>query len=142
MITALDLTKRHWTHRRRGILAIGTWLQVANGQWRPCMALIREDDVGKDGAIPCVVTLDKAYIWHPPTAEAAHLAMQFCEILRIDTVNRRNVRNLAVFINDMLGDLLSMPPAPAGFVDLTQIGDLIIRDQNGRLVSEIVLSDV
>ena len=112
MSPALDLNRRVWTFRRDGITAIGTWLRV-EGRFRPCMVLIPADREYDDRLTPCVVTMDRAWIWSEEVgdpAEAARTAFQFARCLGLAENNPRTIIRLAMFINDHLGDLLSIPP--------------------------------
>lgn len=110
---SIDLTKRVWSHERRGIVAIGTWLFDIEGRNRPCMVLIRAGEEYSEHTIPCVVTVDKAWIWSEEIgdpAEAARTAFSFTQALRLNEHDPREVIRLSMFINDMLGDLLTIPP--------------------------------
>jgi hypothetical protein len=112
MAPDLDLSHRIWTFRRLGVTAIGTWIRV-EGRFRPCMVLIPADREYDDRLTPCVVTMDRAWIWSeevgdPP--QAAATAMQFARCLGFNENDRRFVMRLAMFIADHLGDLLSIPP--------------------------------
>lgn len=112
MTPDLDLNRRQWTKTRGPITAIGTWLRL-DGSFRPCMVLIRAGSELEDGLIPCVVTQDRAWIWSEEIgdpAEAARTAFQFANCLRLSAHDRRTLIFIASFINDMLGDLLSIPP--------------------------------
>ncbi|AAL49606.1 unknown [Sinorhizobium phage PBC5] len=108
----LDLNKRVWTFRRLGVTAIGTWLRV-EGRFRPCMVLIPADREYDDRLIPCVITIDRAWIWSEEVgdpAQAAATAFQFATSLGLSAYDKRTVMRLAMFIADHLGDLLSIPP--------------------------------
>jgi len=108
----LDLNRRQWTKTRGPITAIGTWLRL-DGSFRPCMVLIRSGSELEDRLIPCVVTQDRAWIWSEEIGdpiEAARTTMQFADCLRLSLHDRRTLIFIASFINDMLGDLLSIPP--------------------------------
>ncbi|MCA1490107.1 hypothetical protein I6F11_04135 [Ensifer sp. NBAIM29] len=112
MTPDLDLGKRHWTFRRLGVTAIGTWIRV-EGRFRPCMVLIPADREYDDRLIPCVVTIDRAWIWSEEVgdpAQAAATAIQFANALGLNAHDRLTVMRLAMFIADHLGDLLSIPP--------------------------------
>jgi hypothetical protein len=108
----LDLSRRQWTKTRGPITAIGTWLRL-DGSFQPCIVLIRAGSERDDRLIPCVVTLSRAYVWDPRTSddmgEATMTAIQFADTLRL-TIDKHTVTRLIMFINDMLGDLLTIPP--------------------------------
>ncbi len=115
MTPDLDLTKRHWTKTRGDITAIGTWLRL-DGDFRPCMVLIPAGREYDERLIPCVVTADRAWIWSEEIgdpAQSAPIAFQFAEVLGLSVHEPRNIIRLAMFINDMLGDLLHIPPYQA-----------------------------
>ncbi|MFK4259049.1 hypothetical protein [Agrobacterium tumefaciens] len=131
----LDLTKRVWTKRRGGIIAIGTWLRLEQ-RFRPCMVIIPADREYDDRLMPCVVTIDKAWIWSEDVGDpiqAAHTAHQFAEILGLASHDKRTVIRLAMFIQDHLGDLLSIPPYQNP--DQQTVAEITMRDPNtGRTV--------
>lgn len=128
MTAALDLTRRHFTRERGGITIIGTWISI-EGRWRPCLALIRTGDEYSEHTVPCVVTVDKAWIWSEEIGdprEAAQTAFKFMEALRIDTNDKRNAIRLAMLIADHLGDLLHIPP---------------FRPEPGAVVAEVTMTE-
>jgi hypothetical protein len=115
MTYALDLTKRHFVYKRGPMLAIGTWVKIPDDDhdsYRQCLVLIRAGDEFSSDLIPCVVTIDQAYLWDERTGDgaiAAQTAAGFCEAMRF-TVDPHNVYMIARTIHDLLGDLLSIPP--------------------------------
>lgn len=113
MTCVLDLSKRAWTRQRGELALIGTWLfEEQHERYRPCMVLIRAGDIGADMAIPCIVTMDKAWLWSEEVGDpeqAAHILAGFLEALRM-TPNKRDVFRVLAMIQDHLGDLLSIPP--------------------------------
>lgn len=112
MTPDLDLNKRVWTRTKGGIIAIGTWLRQ-DDRFRQCMVLIPADREYDDRLVPCVVTVDKAWIWSEEVgdpAQAAFTAHQFADTLGLASHDKRTVIRLAMFIQDHIGDLLSIPP--------------------------------
>lgn len=108
----LDLNKRVWTFRRSGVTAIGTWVRVGD-RFRPCMVLIPADREYDDRLMPCVVTMDRAWIWSEEIgdpAQAAATAFQFAHALGFNAYDGPTVRRIAMFIADHLDDLLKIPP--------------------------------
>lgn len=131
----LDLNKRVWTFRKDGIMAIGTWIRLED-RFRPCMVLIPADREYDDRLTPCVVTMDRAWIWSEEVgdpAQAAHTAHQFASTLGLNAHDRRTVIRIAMFIADHLGDLLSIPPYPTD--DQQTVAEVTIRDPTtGRTI--------
>lgn len=141
MTTALDLNRRVWTFRRDGITAIGTWLRV-EGTFRPCMVLIPGGREYDDRLTPCVVTMDRAWIWSEEVgdpAEAARTACQFARCLGLNENNPRTVIRLAMFINDHLGDLLSIPPYQNSDAEI--VAEVTMVDANTGRTIETVLKE-
>lgn len=135
MTPALDLSRRVWTFRRDGITAIGTWIRV-EGRFRPCMVLIPSGREYDDRLTPCVVTMDRAWIWSEEVgdpAEAARTAHLFARCLGLNENNRRTVLRLAMFIADHLGDLLSIPPYQNN--DVETVAEVTMTDTiTGRII--------
>ena len=132
----LDLTKRVWTSDRLGVRAIGTWIRL-DDRFRPCMVLIPADREYSDRRLtPCVVTLDRAWIWSEEVgdpAAAAFTAYQYAATLGLNAHDKRAVMRLARFIADHLGDLLSIPPYPKD--DQETVAEVTMRDANsGRTI--------
>lgn len=143
MHVVLDLSKRHFL-RRKGILtAIGTWLLVGD-DYRPCLAIVRTGEEFADFTIPCVVTLDRAWIWSEEVGDeilAGHDAGRFMHALRLDGGDERQILRLLSIIRDNLGDLISMPPYEAQ--DLAVIAEMeIINRTTGRTREVEVRADV
>ncbi|EHK57644.1 hypothetical protein [Allomesorhizobium alhagi] len=138
----LDLTKRAWVRTRGELTAIGTWICI-DEQMRPCMAIVRTGEELGDYTFPCVVTMDKAWIYSEEIgdmAKAAHQVASFLDPLRLGTGTRAIFRLLGL-IRDCLGDLLSIPPyvAPAQ----TAIAELTVTERETGKVREVeILSDV
>ena len=141
MRLALDLSKRAWTRERAGLTLIGTWLLNEDRRWRPCMAIVRTGEERSERTFPCIVTMDKAWIWSEEVgdaAQAAQMAFQFAQALRLDE-DPRTLGRLAILIADHLGDLLSIPPRPPekGAV----IGEVTVTDSATGKEREVELSD-
>jgi len=131
----LDLTRRAFTKTRGEVTAIGTWIRI-DGRFRPCMVLIRAGREKDDRLIPCVVTMDRAWIWSEEIgdpAQAARTCFQFAQALGLSVENPRVVIRLAMFIHDMLGDLLTIPPYQPD--SLQTVAEAVIIDHSaGRTV--------
>ncbi|MGK9200475.1 hypothetical protein [Sinorhizobium meliloti] len=141
MTPALDLTKRVWTFRRSGVTAIGTWIRIED-RFRPCMVLIPADREYDDRLTPCVVTLDRAWIWSEDVgdpAQAAATAFQFAHALGFNAFDGPSVRRLAMFIADHLGDLLSIPPYDHS--DAQTVAEITMTDPTTGKVTEAVLKE-
>ena len=137
----LDLNKRHWTFRKAGVTAIGTWLRM-EGRFRPCMVLIPADREYDDRLMPCVVTQDRAWIWSEEVgdpAQAAATAYQFAQVLGLSAHDRLTVMRLAMFIADHLGDLLSIPPYQQS--DEQTVAEVTMTDVDSGKVIEAVVKE-
>ena len=111
MKTVLDLSRRAWVRALRDFTIIGTWI-LADDRWRPCMVIMRTGDESSDHCIPCIVSVDSAWIWAPEIGDprrAARTAVQFAEALRLPTDQSTLIR-LALLIEDHLDDLMHIPP--------------------------------
>jgi hypothetical protein len=77
------------------------------------MAIVRAGD-RPEQMVPCVVTMDRAWIWSEEVGDprqAAQMTHAFVQALRMAD-NIKNVIALHLLIQDHLGDLLSIPPRP------------------------------
>lgn len=132
----LDLSLYHWKKDRMGVTAIGTWIRL-EGTFRPCMVLIRAGSEKEDGTVPCVITVDRAYLWEPETAgdfsRTIALAVTYCEALRL-SLDKTTVVRLMDFINDYLSDLLSIPPFPVSQIEAPVVAEIVLTDTNGRTI--------
>lgn len=111
MTISIDLSKRAWTRARGDLTAIGAWLSIG-GRFRPCMVLIRTGDELSEHAVPCIITMDKAWIWSEEVGDmalAADILAGFLRALRLSPDRRDTFRVLSL-IRDHLGDLLTIPP--------------------------------
>lgn len=109
----LDLRARAFMYERGDITLIGSWLRMG-GNIRPCLVLIRSGEEYSDHTVPCVVTLDKAWIWDEDEGdpkEAARTAANFVEKLRL-THSLQSCIRIASLVHDHLDDLIQMPPFP------------------------------
>ena len=135
----LDLTLRHFTRPKGDITLIGSWIEV-DGRHRPCLVLIATADEGRETAVPCVVTLDKAWIWSEDVgdgARAAQIAFSFCEALRL-TADPHNIIRVASLIHDHLGDLLAIPPWRAPKVE-EAVAEVTITERSSGKTAEVSL---
>lgn len=135
----LDLNFRQWTDRRRGLVAIGTWVYVVDedefGRWRPCMVIVREKM--PDGAKPCCVLLDNAWWWSDQIgspARVANVVTAFLDKLGLDPFEADDHAAVIDVVLHNLQALICMPPAPAELVaNSEKVAEIRIRDhQTGR----------
>lgn len=141
MNPALDLTRRHFTRHKGDITLIGTWVRTED-DWRPCLVLIRTGEELHDHTIPCVITVDKAWIWSEEVGDivaAAHMTAGFLDALRI-TPATRNIIRLRSLVHDHLGDLLTIPPYQP--VDQVVVAEVTATGSDGRVIEAEVLEDV
>lgn len=114
MTKILDLTRRAWTRTKGPITLIGTWIRNGDDRWRPCMVLIRTGDELSEHLWPCVITMDKAWIWDTQIGDqkqAAETLAGFLDPLRLSP-NNGAIISLYNLIHDHLSDLLTIPPFP------------------------------
>lgn len=145
MTASLDLSRRAWTRVRGALTLIGTWMLNEDRRWRPVMAIIRTGDELTDHTIPCIVTMDKAWIWSEEIGDprqAARIAHGFAQALRLDEHEPRTVVRLAMLIHDHLGDLLHIPPYVPDADDADVIGEATVTDRRTGATHELEIRDV
>lgn len=106
------------------------------------MVLIPADREYDDRLIPCVITVDRAWIWSEEVgdpAQAARTAFQFAHALGFNAFHGPTVARIAMFIADHLGDLLSIPPYDHG--DDETVAEITMTDPNTGKVTEAVLKE-
>jgi hypothetical protein len=137
--TALDLNREYKKFVLGDVTIILTWWYSATEErTRPCMVLI-PTYAPMHKLQPCIVTLDKAWVWSEEIGDeraAAEMAVTFGEILgmpdQISTAIR--VRSLIV---DHLDDLIGMPPMPDDITETTHLGEATVTNRDsGRIVAE------
>jgi hypothetical protein len=96
----------------------------------PVMALVPTHRQMGLSYVPCVVTLDLAWIWSEETGDelyAADTAMSFAQSLGIGATRKNMMRVLSI-IREHIEDMLKrIPPRPSD--DRKIVGDFIARDQ-------------
>jgi hypothetical protein len=145
MTASIDLSQRAFAYQRHEITGVGTWLLI-DGDYHPCLALLRRGEEMSGATRPYIITLDKAWIWDERIGDGAQTARQLlniCESLRLEP-DERNIFRIYGFINDHLGDLISMPPFPPNVREAgTVIGEVTVTDRaTGKTLIEDVLTDV
>lgn len=108
------------------------------------MVLIRTGDEYSDHIYPCVITMDKAWIWDTVIGDevlAGETLAGFLDPLRLSP-NTSTVVGLFNLIHDHLGDLLTIPPYPREYQDGGVVAEaLIINHTTGRN-REVEIHDV
>ena len=131
MTLSLDLEHYHWRRDLGEFTLIGTWLLDGKLN-RPCMVIIRKGEFTHEATTPCIVPLDDAWLWEPKTGDpkqAMHYTWGYCEALRLDPNNFKNIYRIRSLIDDHLGDLLHIPPySPPP-------------DRKGNVIAEITVTD-
>lgn len=142
----LDLSHYAWKRDLNGLTLIGTWI-YRERRHRPCMVLIRSGEEMSDHTMPCVVTVDKAWIWSEEigdAAQAAQTAFAFASALRLDDTPE-TIYRLAALINDHLSDLLTIPPYSSPNSTLPSgahvIGHMSITDRQTGTTRDMELTD-
>lgn len=141
MSRAIDLSLRYFTHTHGDIFVIGSWVFM-DGRNRPCLVLIRTGDEQSDHCIPCIVTVDKAWVWSEDVGdprEAARMAWEFIQALRLDENDQRNFIRIASIIHDHLGDLLTIPPYTPRLSDV--VAELTVINQRTGKITEVEIRD-
>jgi len=111
MSVELDLRQSAWTQRHGNVTVIGTWIGK-DGDFQPCMVLIRSGDEYSEDLVPCAIPLEDCWIWSEDVGDgrrSAFAAREFARVLRLDDDPRTLIR-IASIIHDHLGDLISMRP--------------------------------
>lgn len=141
MTRAIDLSLRHFTHTHGDIFVIGSWV-VIDDRHRPCLILIRTGDEANDHCIPCIVTVDSAWIWSEDIGDprqAARQAFQMLQALRLNEHDARNAIRVHSIINDHLGDLLTIPPYTPRLSEV--VAELVVTDNRTGKTREVEIRD-
>lgn len=136
----LDLSVRAFSFVRGDITLIGSWLRVA-GSLRPCMVLIRTGEEYSAYTVPCVIPLERAWVWDPINGnprEAAIAAAGFIDALRL-TPGRVSAIRLLSLIHDHLDDLVGIPPLPPK--ERRAVAELLVTDNRTGRSKEIEVCD-
>lgn len=107
------------------------------------MVLIRTGSELDDRLIPCVVTQNRAWIWSEEIgdpAEAARTAFLFAQALQLSIHDKSTIIRLAMFVNDMLGDLLSIPPYQP--LETPTVAEAVLIDHSTGRTVETEMKDV
>jgi hypothetical protein len=129
---ALDLTKYAFRQQHGDIIAYGTWWlgdkDRAEGYW-PCLVLRHVL-----GGVPCVVTLDLAWIWSEEEGSpefALETATSFAHSLGM-TPDWPSIYRITSIIRDHIEDLIKrIPPRPTSHQNV--VADILITEkQTGR----------
>ena len=137
----LDLSKVHWQHRHGDLTVYGTWIKLA-GRWRPCMVLIRTGEERSPHTVPCIITVDKAWIWSEEVgdpAAAVTMAVEFSELLRLSHTRVNDVFRVASIIRDHLDDMLKIPPRPVE--EEKPFAELTMTNRNTGKSRDILLTE-
>ncbi|MBJ6722426.1 hypothetical protein I2750_19690 [Bacillus sp. PR5] len=136
----LDLSTRAFYYVRGDITLIGTWLRV-DGQFRPCMVLIRTGEEKNEYTVPCLIPLERAWIWNEmfgDPRQAARTVAGFIDALRL-TPGRFNAVRLLSLIHDHLGDLVTMPPLPP--LEQSVVAEFLVTDNTTGKTREVEVKD-
>lgn len=139
MSAALDLSRYHFRRHKGEITIYGTWCRTRD-DWTPCLVLIRTGEEARDITIPCIVTLDKAWVWDEHVgnmAAAARTTAAFIDALRMSP-NKRDILRVLGIIREHLGDLLRIPPYQPAEQEV--IAEVTARGSDGRVL-EVELTD-
>ncbi|SFV31298.1 hypothetical protein SAMN05216456_1296 [Devosia crocina] len=147
MTAVLDLDQRHFTTVKGNLTLIGTWVSTDDGV-APCLCLIRTGEEFSEHTVPCVVTLQSAFLFdrsshkHYPdwARKAALMAFGFAEALRIG-VTPQSAQRICELIEDNIDDLFGIPPYRVPILtDNEAMAEVTITDRNsGKRVREVLL---
>lgn len=142
LTTVLDLTRYHWKAAYGEITAYGTWFKDEDG-WHTCLALAptNEQRLRDGSASPCIVPLNDAWKWSEEVGDAAYSArnaFKFADALGLDAFQKQNIFGVLSIIHDRLGDLISIPPRPAG--EVKEVADAFI-SQEGEITRELTIKE-
>lgn len=106
---AIDLTF-HAFRRQKGQLAMyGTWLYNEDQEsHEPALVVVNAANPRKFP--PCVIALSAAYKYNDPVY-LAQVCKEMVPLMGLED-DMRTAYEVALFIEDSLGDLLAMPPMP------------------------------
>lgn len=137
---ALDLRKAHDKFVHGDLTVILTWLDLreTDGSLRPCLVII-PSHARMETVVPCIVTIDKAWIWSEEIGDerrAAHMAVEFGRCLGMSEQIATAIRIRGLIV-DHLQDLLTMPPMPDDMRETSVLGEgSIVERESGRIVHE------
>lgn len=141
MRDALNLAVYHFRQVHGDLTAYGTWLKQRDG-WRPCLAIVRTGEELSDRTLPCVVTMDKMWVWSEEFGDemsAAHMAAGFLDPLRLEPDDKSILKLLSV-IRFHIGDVISIPPRPV--IERRVVAQATVTDAGGRTTDYEVTEDV
>jgi hypothetical protein len=145
MTADLDLTRSHFTRDYGSITLYGTWFR-RDDTFSPCLTLVPSGAETRNGLIPCVVTLSRAYIWSDRPGigepeEAARIAIQFAEYLGFNSSNMSTVFKIVGIIQDNIGELFKIPPYTPP--DSESVGIAVVRNlETGSATETEIFDDV
>lgn len=147
MTTALDLNQRHFTYVKGNITLIGSWLNDGE-RIQSCLVLIRTGEDYGEHVVPCVVTLDSAFLFDRSShrlfpdwgRRAALMAFGFADALRLGATPYQAQR-ICELVEDHIGDLFGIPPNPPPLLrEEEAVAEVTIVDRNsGKRVREVLV---
>lgn len=94
-----------------------------------------------DRLVPCVITQARAWVWSRDVGDPVEATFQACEFaksLRLPD-NLPTFIKIVSFVEDMLDDLLDIPPFPQS--EKSVVAEAIIYDKNGTAIRSTELRD-
>jgi hypothetical protein len=147
MTAALDLSQRHFSREIGPVTLIGTWVATDEGVV-PCLAIIRRGEEFSEHTVPCVVTLNHAFVFAKSAHEQyPHLAWQavtmgrsFAQSLRLES-DRHAPQQIIELIEDHIEHLFRIPPyTPPELTSEEAVAEVTITDRNtGKRVREVMV---
>lgn len=140
----LDLTKYAWTQQHGDLRVFGTWrYDEDDNQWVPCLAIVPAHVfLSAERVIPCIVTVDLAWIWseeHGNEAFAGSIIGDFLATLNMAPTRENGYRLLSI-IRDHLEDLIKrIPPRPP---EHKVAADAFVTFESGKVRHKEIVADV
>jgi hypothetical protein len=129
----IDLTVSAWVKQHGDLTCFGTWFLDTDGEapW-PCMVIVPTHKSMSHSYVPCIVSLDLAWIWSEENGDpefAMATALSFARSLGL-TTDWKNVNRIASIIRDHLGDLLRIGARPDNLKKI--VADVLMKAENGK----------
>ena len=111
----LDLNHRHFERHKGPFTIIGTWVRTSDEGIQPCLAIVRRGE--ENTSVPCCIPLPAAHKWEferwdseEDVAECTFNAAEYIQTIGL-MPTKETIKQLIFFIQETLGDLISIPPS-------------------------------
>lgn len=142
---AIDLTVTYGPPIARGdITVFRTWLRLVDS-WQACLVLVPSRMfISNERVIPCIVPLATAHKWADDPDdfhERLIMAGHFAANLGFNPMNPKNPMRIMSIIQDLLGELITIPPRPEHAPDQVVSAEMEVIDNQTGKVKEIEVRD-